>query len=126
MQGELEASEQRVSVLTDQLGATTELRVELETAHEELQNTKDRLKTVEEDLWESKLATSERDALLAEREVEMNAVKEMNANVVAEIRERHDFAEKIRDNWRVIKATVETFQCGEVAPCEPPDKLPTE
>ena len=115
-----------MSALTDRLGETDELRTELETAHEELQNTKDRLKTVEEQLWESKLATSERNALLAEREVEMNAVKDMNANVVAEIRERHDFAEKIRDNWRVIKATVETFQCGEVAPCEPPDPLSTK
>lgn len=37
------------------------------------------------------------------------AVRQMNAILVAEIRERYEFAEKIRENWRMVMATVETF-----------------
>ena len=57
---------------------------------------------------------------LAEKDKELVAVKGANAKLVAEIRERHDFAERIRENWGVIKAAVETFQCGEVKPCRFP------
>lgn len=63
-----------------------------------------------------KAADLEADRRFAEKEKELVAVRGVNAMLVVEIRERHEFAEKIRENWRVVKATVETFQCGEVKP----------
>lgn len=63
-----------------------------------------------------KAADLEANERIAEKENELVAVRGKNAMLVAEIRERHEFAEKIRENWRVVKATLETFQCGEVKP----------
>jgi hypothetical protein len=63
-----------------------------------------------------KAADLEANRQIAEKETELVAVRQMNAILVAEIRERYEFAEKIRENWRMVMATVETFQCGEVKP----------
>ena len=63
-----------------------------------------------------KAANLEGNRRIAEKEKELVAARAVNAMLVAEIRERHEFAEKIRENWRVVKATVETFQCGDVKP----------
>ena len=115
-QAELETSRVEIDTLKGRLGESDVMRMELEEASGVIQSLNDKLRAAEQEAWESKLSRAEGDALHAEREKELEAVKGMNANLVGEVRERYEFAEKIRDNWRVIKATVETFQCGEVAP----------
>ena len=55
---------------------------------------------------------------LAEKETELLAVKAANEVLMAEIQEQHGIlAETIRNNWKVLKATVESFQCEEIKPC---------
>lgn len=53
---------------------------------------------------------------ITETEAALIAVKRTNATLVAEIQKRHDYAEKIVESWKVIKATMEDFQCGEPKP----------
>ena len=90
---------------------------QLEKAERLIQDKDTELELANEETQHWKTSRVEIDAKLAEKETELLAVKAANAVLVAEVRERHGFAERIRDNWRVIKATVETFQCGEVKPC---------
>ncbi len=92
------------------------LRGELEGARTDVQNMKDKLKTVEEEAWRAKLLGSEGDALLAQRDEEVAGMKETIAGLVTELRKRQEFAERIRDDWMVVKTTVDTFQCRDVAP----------
>ncbi|CAL8460958.1 g489 [Coccomyxa elongata] len=105
MKGELETSKLEIDTLK---GESEELRIQLEQAREMFKSLDDRLKAAD-------LEANER---IAEKENELVAVRGKNAMLVAEIRERHEFAEKIRENWRVVKATLETFQCGEVKPLD--------
>ncbi|CAL5226690.1 g9541 [Coccomyxa viridis] len=108
MKAELEASQLEINTLKGQLGEAEEVRIQLEQAHDMFKSLDDRLKA----------ADLEGNRRIAEKEKELVAARAVNAMLVAEIRERHEFAEKIRENWRVVKATVETFQCGEVKPLD--------
>lgn len=117
MQGELETLQLEIGSLTGRLGETEDLRDQLEKAQELIQDMNTELGMVREETQRLKSTREEIDMELAEKDKEVVAVKGANAKLVAEVQERHDFAEKIRENWGMIKATVETFQCGEVKPC---------
>ncbi len=117
MQGELEVCQREIGTLTGRLGDCQDLRDQLEKSERLIQDKDTELEVANEETQHWKSSRVEIDAKLAEKETELLAVKAANAILVAEVRERHGFAERIRDNWRVIKATVETFQCGEVKPC---------
>ena len=117
MQDELELCQREVGTLTGRLGDCQDLRDQLEKAERLIQDKDTELELANEETQHWKRSKDEIDAKLAEKETDLLAVKAANTVLVAEIQERHGFAETIRNNWRVIKATVETFQCGEVKPC---------
>ena len=117
-QSALKVAEQKVGVLEEQLERREEAQKVLETLREELKNANDKVREAEQEAWEAKLSRDEGRALCDARETELVMMREREIALVTEIRQRHDFAEKIKENWRVIKATVEQFNCGEVAPRE--------
>ena len=77
------------------VGECESLRIELDGALKELRNVRDKLKAVEGEAWQAKLAESEGDALLTQRDIEVGGMKETIVGLVAELRERLAFAEKI-------------------------------
>ena len=117
MQGELEVCQHEVGNLTGRLGDCQDLQNQLEKSERLIQDKNTELKVASEETQHWKRSREEISANLAEKETELLAVKAANAVLVAEIQERHSFAETIRHNWRVLKATVESFQCEEVKPC---------
>ncbi len=117
LQGELEVCQREVGTLTGRLGECQDLQDQLEKAERLIQDKNTELKMANEETQHWKRSRDEIDANLAEKTTELLAAKAANAVSVAEIQERHSFAETIRNNWRVLKATVETFQCGEIKPC---------
>ncbi|CAK0765363.1 hypothetical protein CVIRNUC_003251 [Coccomyxa viridis] len=118
MQGELEVCQHEVGTLTGRLGDCQDLQNQLEKSERLIQDKNTELKVAYEETQHWKRSREEISANLAEKETELLAVKAANAVLVAEIQERHSFAETIRNNWRVLKATVESFQCEEVKPLD--------
>ena len=117
MQGELEVCQREVGTLTGRLGECQDLQDQLEKAERLIQDKNTELKVANEETQLWKRSKDEINADLAEKETELLAVKAANEVLVAEIQEQHGIAETMRNNWKVLKATVESFQCEEVKPC---------
>jgi len=117
MQGELEVCQREVGTLTSRLGECQDLQDQLEKAERLIQDNNTELKVANEETQLWKRSRDEINADLAEKETELLAVKAANEVLVAEIQEQHGIAESIRNNWKVLKAAVESFQCEEVKPC---------
>ena len=119
-QGELEASQLEVGLLNGRLAESKDLRVKLDEAHELFQSLNDKLMVVECETRDLKRSREELHTRFTETEAALIAVKRTNAILVADIHKRHDSANKIVESWKVIKATMEDFQCGEPKPCTLP------
>ena len=106
-----------VGNLNRRLAESEDLRVKLEEAHELFQSMNNKLTVVECEARDLKRSREEVHTRITETEAALVAVKETNAILVAEIQKRHNHANKIVESWRVVKATMEKLQCGELKPC---------